>query len=153
MLSSSTGMRGSSGGPSLSLTHSSDAWGPSGSVTPGCWALRFCSREQETKDNIGGGFPATSYYKGCWSKCTCEHRHTGTYTGKYTRWACRQGHTFKYSQPGSGPLRAKGTESLVLGTQLLVVLGRAMPPGPGGRQECGDIGKGSQSPSQRWGLG
>ena len=46
-------------------------------------------------------------------------------------WACTQGHTFKYSHPGSGPLRAKGTESLVLGTQLLVVLGWAMPPGPG----------------------
>ena len=123
------------------------AWGPSGSVTPGCWALRFCSREQETKDNIGG-FPATSYYKGCWSKCTCEDRHTGRYTGKHTRWACRQGHTLIYSQLGSGPLRVKGTESLVLGTKLLLVLGRAMPPGPGEMWEWGDIGK----CSQRWGL-
>ena len=54
-----------------------------------------------------------------------------------------------YSQLGSGPLRVKGTESLVLGTKLLLVLGRAMPPGPGERWEWGDIGKGSQ----RWGLG
>ena len=53
------------------------------------------------------------------------------HTQANTRWACTQAHTFKYSHPGSGPLRAKGTESLVLGTQLLVVLGWAMPPGPG----------------------
>ena len=52
------------------------------------------------------------------------------HTQANTRWACTQGHTFKYSHPGSGPLRSKGTESLVLGTQLLVVLGWAMPPGP-----------------------
>ena len=56
---------------------------------------------------------------------------------------------FKYSQPGSGPLRAKGTESLVLGTQLLFVVGWALPPGPGERWECGDTFKGSK----RWGLG
>ena len=53
------------------------------------------------------------------------------HTQANTRWACTQAHTFKYSSPGSGPLRAKGTESLVLGTQLLAVLGWAMPPGPG----------------------
>ena len=110
----------------------------------GLWGLWL---RMETKHSIGV-FLATSYYKGCWSKCTCEHRHTGTYTGKHTRWACMQGHTFKYSQLGSGPLRAKGTESLVLGTQLLVVLGRAMAPGPGEMWEWGDIGK----CSQRWGL-
>ena len=59
-------------------------------------------------------------------------------------WACTQGHAFTYSYPGSGALRAKGRESLVLGSQLLVVLGRAMPPGPGERRKWGDIGKGSQ---------
>ena len=53
------------------------------------------------------------------------------HTQANTCWLCTQGHTFKYSHPGSGPLRSKGTESLVLGTQLLVVLGWAMPPGPG----------------------
>ena len=54
-----------------------------------------------------------------------------------TLWPCTQEHTFKYSSPGSGPLRAKGTESLVLGTQLLVILGWAMPPGPG-EGACGE---------------
>ena len=47
-----------------------------------------------------------------------------------THWACTQACILKYSYSGSGPSRGKGTESLVLGTQLLVVLGWAMPPGP-----------------------
>ena len=116
-------------------------------LTPGCWALRLCGWEQETKNNTGG-FLATSYYKGCWSQYMCEHRHTGTHTGTHAHWACTQGHAFTYSYPRLGPLRAKGTESLVLGTQLLLVLGWTMPPGPRERREWGDIAKGSQ----RWGL-
>ena len=119
------------------------AWAPLGPLTPGCWALRLCGLEQETENSIGGCL-AASYYKGCWSQYMCEHRHTGTETGTHTHWACTQGHAFTYSYLGWGPLRAKGTESLVLGTQLLVVLGRAMPPGPGERRKWGDIGKGSQ---------
>ena len=64
---------------------------------------------------------------------------------------CKQvrNNTFKYSHLGWGPLRAKGTESLVLGAQQLVIWGWAMPPGSGERWEWRHIGKGSQ----RWGFG
>ena len=61
----------------------------------------------------------------------CVSTDIQAHTQANTCWACTQAHTFKYSSLGSGPLRAKGTESLVLGTQLLAVLGWAMPPGPG----------------------
>ena len=75
----------------------------------------------------------------CVSTDTQAQRQAHTHTGR----ACRD-NSFKYRHLGWGPLRAKGTESLVLGSQLLVVLGRAMPPGPGERRKWGDIGKGSQ---------
>ena len=75
----------------------------------------------------------------CVSTDIQAQRQAHTHTGR----ACRD-NSFKYRHLGWGPLRAKGTESLVLGSQLLVVLGWAMPPGPRERRECGDIGKGSQ---------
>ena len=55
---------------------------------------------------------------------------TQAHTQTNARWACTQGHAVTYSQPGSGPLRAQGTESLVLGTQLFFVLDWAMPQVP-----------------------
>ena len=75
----------------------------------------------------------------CVSTDIQAQRQAHTHTGR-----ARRDNSFKYSHLGWGPLRAKGTESLVLGSQLLVVLGWAMPPGPRERRECGDIGKGSQ---------
>lgn len=69
---------------------------------------------------------------------------TQAHTQTNRHWACTQGHAITYSQPGSGPLRAKGTESLVLGTQLLFVLDWAMPQGPREMWEWENIGKGSQ---------
>ena len=103
----STGARGSSGGPSPPLPHSSACLAPLALVALGCWALGLCGCEQARNN------------------------------------------TFKYSHVGWGPLRAKGTESLVLGAQQLVIWGWAMPPGSGERWEWRHIGKGSQ----RWGFG
>ena len=59
---------------------------------------------------------------GCWALglCGCEQARNNT---------------FKYSHVGWGPLRAKGTESLVLGAQLLVVLGWTVPLGSQERWE------------------
>ena len=80
---------------------------------------------------------------------TCVSTDIQTHTQANTNTAhARRDNSFKYSHLGWSPLRAKGTEGLVLGTQLLVVLGWAMPPAPRERRKWGDIGKGSQ----KWGL-
>ena len=104
---------------------------PLGLVTPGCWALRLCGWEQKKKKDCGV-FLAINYYKGSWSPCM---RGIQAHIQENTHWACTQACILKYSYSGSGPSRGKGTESLVLGAQLLVVLGWAMPLGSQERWE------------------
>ena len=61
----------------------------------------------------------------------CVSTDIQAHTQENTHWAC----ILKDSYPGSGPPRGKGTESLVLGAQLLVVLGWTMPLGSQERWE------------------
>ena len=65
----------------------------------------------------------------------CVSTDIQAHTQENTHWACTQACILKYSYPGSGPPRGKGTESLVLGAQLLVVLGWTMPLGSQERWE------------------
>ena len=117
------------GGPSLPVPHSSASLAPLALVTPECWALRLCGWEQQKKKDCGV-FLAINYYKGSWSQCM---RGIQAHIQENTHWACTQACILKYSYSGSGPSRGKGTESLVLGAQLLVIWGWAMSLGSGER--------------------
>ena len=98
MLHPSPGVRGSSGGPSPALPHSSACLAPLVLVTPGCWVLWACGWEQET---LGPSQPPVTA-KSCWSQCTHAQEHTHC--------ACTQTHTFIEGSPGAimPPLRARG---------------------------------------------
>lgn len=62
-----------------------------------------------------------------------------TQTNTHAR-ACTQDTPWVTVNPGLWSFKElRGQKSLVLGTQLLFVVGWALPPDPGERWECGDI--------------
>ena len=119
MLHPSPGVRGSSGGPSPPLPHSSACLAPLALVTLGCWGLRLCGWEQEKK--ACGAFPVTSSYIGLWVPLqggTWAHTHVHT----QVHWTSIPVHIFKERPWGAvmAALRVRGQDvDIGVGPNLL----------------------------------